>query len=64
MRRCWDEDSKKRPKALELRSAFLKQKKQYFISNNEFFIAEKERLNKIKNPDSFENQNIQPLLRH
>jgi serine/threonine protein kinase len=54
MKRCWDDDSKKRPKASELRNMFLKWKKQYHSNNNEFFIAEKERLNKIKNPDLFD----------
>ena len=45
MERCWDNDPKKRPKALELRNAFLLWKKQYY--SNEFIDAEKPRILKF-----------------
>ncbi|PKB94108.1 hypothetical protein RhiirA5_439533 [Rhizophagus irregularis] len=51
MKRCWDDDSKKRPKASELRNLFLEWKKHYHSNNSEFLIAEKVR---IKNPDLFD----------
>ncbi|RIA88459.1 kinase-like domain-containing protein [Glomus cerebriforme] len=51
MKRCWDDDPEKRPKSLELRKMFLRWQKQYYSNNNEFSIAEKERLRKIKNSD-------------
>jgi serine/threonine protein kinase len=54
MKRCWDDDLKKRPKASELRTRFLEWKNQYQLNNSEFLIAEKERLNRIKNPDLFD----------
>jgi serine/threonine protein kinase len=51
MKRCWDDDPEKRPKAFELRNIFLKWKRQCHSNDNEFFIAETERLYKINNPD-------------
>ncbi|EXX67697.1 kinase-like protein [Rhizophagus irregularis] len=54
MKRCWDDDSKKRPKASELRNIFLEWKKHYHSNNSEFLIAEEARLNRIKNPDLFD----------
>ncbi|RIA85639.1 kinase-like domain-containing protein [Glomus cerebriforme] len=55
MKRCWDNDLNKRPNALELKNNFSKWKKQYYSDGNEFFMVEKERLNKIRNPDLFDN---------
>ncbi|RGB28463.1 kinase-like domain-containing protein [Rhizophagus diaphanus] len=54
MKRCWDDDSKKRPKASELRNLFLEWKKHYHSNNSEILIAENVRLNRIKNPDLFD----------
>jgi serine/threonine protein kinase len=60
MERCWDDDPKKRPKAFELRDKFFMWKKQYYSNHKEFFIAEKERLHRIKNSILFcENQEIE-----
>ncbi|GBB92477.1 hypothetical protein RclHR1_02010014 [Rhizophagus clarus] len=61
MKRCWDDDPGKRPKTFELKNTLLMWKKQYYSS--QFFIAERERLHRIKNSaqvcDFLENQEIE-----
>ncbi|CAB4485446.1 unnamed protein product [Rhizophagus irregularis] len=63
MKRCWDDNPEKRPKAFELRNIFSMWEKQYYSNHKEFFIAEKERLHKIKNSGLYcnflENQEIE-----
>ncbi|CAB4402801.1 unnamed protein product [Rhizophagus irregularis] len=63
MKRCWDDNPEKRPKAFELRNIFSMWEKQYYSNHKEFFIAEKERLHKIKNSglscNFLENQEIE-----
>ncbi|GET61037.1 kinase-like domain-containing protein [Rhizophagus irregularis DAOM 181602=DAOM 197198] len=63
MKRCWDDNPEKRPKAFELRNIFSMWEKQYYSNHKEFFIAEKERLHKINNSGLYcnflENQEIE-----
>ncbi|CAB5373980.1 unnamed protein product [Rhizophagus irregularis] len=54
MKSCWEDDSKRRPEASELRNKFSEWIKNYHSNHSEFLTAENGRLNRIKNPELFD----------